>query len=98
MQLLLEATMCKETFEQVTVPALVGYYYKNKEEQDDVVSVPHILEMYDQLGSAKKKKVAFTEVGAHAIASDLFSRTTQAVSDSTYVFAEEVLRLNTLSN
>ena len=98
MQLLLEATMHKETFKQVTVPTFIGCYYKNKEEQDNVVSVPHILEMYDQLGSAKKRKVAFSEAGAHAISSDLFSRTTQAVSDSTYVFAEEVLRLNTLSN
>ena len=98
MQLLLEATMNKETFQQVTVPTFIGYYYKNKEEQDEVVSVPHILEMYDLLGSKQKRKVAFAEAGAHALASGLFSLTTQAVSDSTYVFAEEVLRLKTLSN
>jgi esterase/lipase len=98
MQRLLEATMNKETFEKIKCPTFIGYYYKNKEEQDDVVSVPHILEMYDQLGSKQKRKVAFPNAGAHAIASDLFSLTTQAVSDSTYVFAEEVLRLNSLGN
>jgi esterase/lipase len=98
MQLLLETTMNKETFEQVTVPTFIGYYYKNTEEQDDVVSVPHILEMYDQLGSKQKRKVAFAEAGAHALASDLFSHATQIVSDSTYIFAEDILRLNSFSN
>lgn len=98
MQLLLEATMNEEIFEQVTVPTFVGYYYKNEEEQDDVVSVPHIIEMYDQLGSEKKRSIGFSEAGAHAMASDLFSSATQIVSDSTYVFAEEVLSLDSVSN
>jgi esterase/lipase len=91
MQRLLEATMTKETFEKIECPTFIGYYYKNEEEQDKVVSVPRILEMYEQLGSTKKRKVAFADAGVHAIASDLFSRTTQVISDSTYAFADSVL-------
>lgn len=91
MQRLLEVTMNKETFEKIECPTFIGYYYKNEEEQDKVVSVPRIVEMYEQLGSAKKRKVAFSEAGAHALASSLFCSSTQVISDSTYAFTDSVL-------
>ena len=91
MQRLLEVTMNKETFKKIECPTFIVYYYKNEEEQDKVVSVPRILEMYEHLGSAKKRKVAFSEAGAHALASSLFCRSTQVISDSTYAFADSVL-------
>ena len=40
------------TFAKVKVPVFVGYYYKNEEEQDQVVSVAAILKMYDGLGTS----------------------------------------------
>ena len=42
--------MTPQTFSKVKVPVFVGYYYKNEEEQDQVVSVAAILKMYDGLG------------------------------------------------
>ena len=91
MQRLLEGTMTKETFENIKCPTFIGYYYKNEEEQDKVVSVPRILEMYEQLESTKKRKVAFADAGVHAMVSSLFCNSTQAISDSTYAFADSVL-------
>lgn len=95
LQRLVESTMTKATFEQVRIPTFVGYYYKNKIEQDNVVSVPRILEMYDQLASTKKKKVALPEVNKHALASHYFSKDLASVERETNLFAEEVLGLKT---
>jgi hypothetical protein len=93
MQLLLESTMIPATFQKVKVPTFVGYYYKNEAEQDDVVSVPAILDMYELLGSANKRLVKFENVGAHALASSYFSSDIEGVSAHTNAFAEEVLGL-----
>ena len=92
---LIQATMTTEVFSQITSPVFVGYYYKNEEEQDDVVSVPRILEMYDQLGTpeGQKRKVAFPEVKNHVIASGLWSEDLESVREETFRFAEEVLGL-----
>ena len=93
LQLLVEATMTAETFNKVSIPVFTGYYYKNEDEQDDVVSVTAILDMHTSLSSTEKQIVVFPEAGAHAMGSSLYSDKTQIVSDSTYVFAEKTLGL-----
>ncbi|WBL21112.1 alpha/beta hydrolase [Zunongwangia sp. HRR-M8] len=72
---MLQQNMKPETFSKVTCPVFLGYYYKNEEAQDQVVSVPAMLKMYAELGTpeSKKEKVAFPEAGNHVIASDLRS-------------------------
>jgi glycerophosphoryl diester phosphodiesterase/esterase/lipase len=72
---MLVSTATPQTFAKVNVPVFVGYYYKNEQEQDQVVSVPAILNMFDQLGTpnTKKEKVAFPKAGNHVIACDLRS-------------------------
>ena len=94
MQRLLEATMRKETFEKIKVPTFIGYYYKNEEDQDQVVSVPHILNMYDQLGTEQKRKVAFAEAGAHCMPSRYFGRDIDGLLGSTSQWAREVLQIH----
>jgi glycerophosphoryl diester phosphodiesterase/esterase/lipase len=81
------------TFAKVKVPVFVGYYYKNEEEQDQVVSVGAILKMYDGLGTPadKKTKVAFPEAGNHVIACDLRSNDWQGVYNETVTFIDEVI-------
>ncbi|MDG2455865.1 MAG: alpha/beta hydrolase [Bacteroidia bacterium] len=91
LQRLLEGTMTQTTFEQVKVPTFVGYYYKNEQEQDSVVSVDCLLEMYDQLGSTNKKKVAFKDVGVHALANQYFSQDIESVEKETRSFVEDIL-------
>lgn len=85
--------MTPETFSKVKVPAFVGYYYKNEKEQDQVVSVPAILKMFDGLATPKDKKVkvAFPKAGNHVIACDLRSNDWENVYSQTVTFIDEVI-------
>jgi len=95
LQALVDNTMKKETFTQVTQPVFMGYYYKNDTLQDKVVSVPAMLKMYKQLGTPlpKKRKMAFPEAENHVIASHITSQDIKAVQKETNRYIEEVLRL-----
>lgn len=100
LQVLIDEMMQPEIFEKVKQPTFVGYYYKNEEEQDDVVSVPAILEMYEQLGVDKRlrKKVAFTEVNNHVMTSHITSDDLASVKNETNLFLEEVMSLRPVRN
>jgi len=95
LQQLVDATMDKETFNRVTAPVFLGYYYKDDKNQDDVVKVNAMLKMFEQLSTPenKKVKVAFPEAGDHAIACELFSGAVDSVFLETIKFGKEVLRL-----
>ena len=92
---LINATMTEEVFSQITSPVFLGYYYKSEEEQDNVVSIPRMMEMYDQLGTPDdlKRKVAFPDVNNHVIASHIGSEDLVSVREETFKYAEEVLGL-----
>lgn len=85
---MLKETMTPETFKAVNCPVFMAYYYKNEQEQDEVVSVSAMLEMYDQLGTPRelKKKQAFPETGNHVIASDLRSKDWESVLEESQKF------------
>lgn len=87
--------MNAETFAKVGIPVFMGYYYKDEDHQDNVVSVQRMLEFYDQLGTKDelKQKVAFPEAGNHVICSSMLSKDIDQVRTSTFKFAEEVLKL-----
>ena len=72
----------------------MGYYYKNEEEQDKVVSVPAMLKMYDELGvpANEKQKVVFPNAGNHVIGSYVLSKDYQTVQQKTEVFLDKVLK------
>ena len=95
LQALVESTMSREVFQNVQQPTFLGYYYKNEEEQDQTVSIPAILEMYEQLGTPEsaKRKIAFPNAGDHVIASRMTSKDLENVRQETFKFAEEVLGL-----
>ena len=88
-------TMEKSLFAQVKQPLFLGYYYKDEENQDKVVSVKAMRTMYDQLGTPapQKRQVAFTQTGGHVIASYITNNNYQRVAQKTFKFAEEVLKL-----
>jgi esterase/lipase len=96
LQALLDETMKPEVFQRIHQPTFMGYYYKNEEEQDKVVSVPALLEMYDELGvdSHLKRKVAFPEVGNHVMTSYITSKDLESVRKETVGFLEEVVQLH----
>lgn len=87
--------MTPNTFHNITCPVFIGYYFKSEEEQDDVVSVPKILEMYDELGTPDdlKRKVAFPNAGNHVIGSYIRSNEWQHVMDETDQFMQETLHM-----
>jgi len=95
LQQLVENTMSENTFAQVSQPVFLAYYYKDEVNQDDVVRVDAMLEMFDQLGTPEnlKQKIAFTEAGTHVIGCKLLSGAWQDVEKATFAFAEEKLGL-----
>jgi pimeloyl-ACP methyl ester carboxylesterase len=90
--ILIRSKMNPETFQKIQQPLFLGYYYKNEDEQDKVVSVPKMLEMYGQVKTPedKKVKVAFPESGDHVIASSITSKDWEGVLRETKKFLEEV--------
>jgi hypothetical protein len=93
--ILMYSNMNQETFQKVTQPLFMGYYYKSEQEQDFVVSVPKMLEMYSQLGTdpALKKEMAFPKTGDHVIASSITSQDWQSVLFGTIDFLENVAKV-----
>lgn len=91
---LIEEEMTETLFSQINVPVYMGYYYKDEENQDKVVSVPRMLEFFDQIGTdeALKEKDAFPEAGRHVFTSHVFAKDLENVQNETYHFAENILQ------
>lgn len=91
--ILLRSKMNGDTFQKVKVPVFLAYYYKNDQEQDFVVSVPKMLEMFELLGTSEsnRRKLAFPETGDHVIASSITSKDWESVQLETIKFLEEVV-------
>src|SRR5690554_5167960 len=100
LQQLVDLTMNKETFQQVTVPVFMGYYYRDKENQDETVRVDAMQKMFRQLGTSTDEKVqkAFPDAGDHVIASELTSGSVNEVISETIQFTDEVLGLTPAEN
>ena len=95
-QNLLTHAMTKEVFEKVKIPVFLGYYYKDEEHQDKVVSVDAMKEMFEQLGTpaSLKKSEAFPNSGNHVITSNLLGKLTDAPIASSEAFLRNVVKLN----
>jgi len=95
LQELIETTITPETFSKVSCPVLSLYYYKNEEEQDQVIDVSYIPEVHKQLATPKDKKthVALPNPGNHVIGSYIKSEDYQSVQDEIIRFSENILGL-----
>ena len=95
LQMMLDEFMTPEQFQKVKQPVFMGYYYKDDDHQDNVVSVPAMLAMFDELGTPvnKKEKVDFPNAGAHVIASHFTSNDLTNVYQATEKFMTDVLKL-----
>ena len=89
---MIHAITTTEIYQKVKCPVLMAYYYKNENEQDDVVSVAAMTDMFKQLNTTHKKSIAFPAAGNHVIASDLRSKDWAGVRDSTLIFMNNILR------
>ncbi len=95
-QNLLTHAMNKEVFEKVKMPVFLGYYYKDEEHQDNVVSVDAMKVMFEQLGTpaSLKKSEAFPNSGNHVITSNLLGKLTDKPIASSVAFLRDVVKLN----
>lgn len=100
LQEMLERTMVPNTFKAITQPTLMLYYYKNEQEQDEVVSVPAMLEMFDMLATPTNLKVkkAMPLTGNHVLASPIKSKDVVGVQAETANFLETICKLPKVVN
>jgi esterase/lipase len=86
-------TMNSNTFKKITCPVFMGYYFKNETEQDHVVKVSAMLDMFEQLGTpaAAKRKLAFPAAANHVLASPVLSHDVNHVEAETVKFLQEVV-------
>jgi len=92
---LLETTMIKENFEKINQPMLILYYYKNEKEQDLVVSVEAIKNMFASVktNTNNKKMIAVPNTGNHVIASPIQSKDINTVQIETSRFLKNIFHL-----
>ncbi len=92
---MLETSMSRKIFEKIKQPVLMLYYYKNEQEQDRVVKVSAMKEMFGQLAtdSVLKRAVALPNTGDHVIGSPIKSKDVISVERETKMFLEEVMKL-----
>lgn len=95
---LVQETMHRETFAQVKCPVFTGYYYKNRWNQDNIVSVSAIKRMFRQLGTKEQDKelVNFPDAQSHVICNPLLSESTEAITEQSSTFLQKIMALNTL--
>jgi len=95
LQQLLDQKMNARLFHEVKCPVFLGYYYRDKEHQDQTVSVSAALKMFDQLGTSpsNKEKKSFPNAGAHVIGCSLTSHSVDEVEKATWAFTENILQL-----
>jgi pimeloyl-ACP methyl ester carboxylesterase len=92
---LIKNQMTEDNFKKIKMPTFLGYYYKDDLHQDNVVSVPRMLEFYDQISTPidQKYKVAIPNAGHHVISSSLVTKDLATLQNETYKWAEKVLKL-----
>lgn len=95
LQELLETSMTKETFEKISQPTLMLYYYKDAVHQDSVVKVSAMQDMFERLKTSvdKKRKVAMPNTGDHVLGSPIKSHDVEGVKREIEKFMTEVLGL-----
>ncbi|HLR25981.1 MAG TPA: alpha/beta hydrolase, partial [Fodinibius sp.] len=79
-------------FAKVKVPTFAGYYYKNKRNQDKVVSVSAIKMMLSRLGSKPSdiQSANFPKAASHVICSSLTSKSVPDVIHETKTFLKDL--------
>jgi len=89
----LETAMVPETFEKVKQPVLTLAYYKNEKEQDHVVKVSAMRDMYAAVGTTAEKKrwVEMTTTGDHIQGSPIKGKDVEGVKREIDAFLKDVM-------
>ncbi len=99
LQEMLESTMKAATFQKITQPLLLMYFYRDENQQDQVVSVEAMRQMFEQVATPHtlKKEVALPKTGDHVIGSYIKSGDVQSVIDVSTEFLELYLKIPKVS-
>ena len=100
LQALLEQTMIDNIFRQVKQPTFIGYYYKNEEEMDKVISVDRIREYVKITGTPDNKLevVEFEHAGTHVVPSGLDSKDIESVIEETRNYMINTLKIDPVTS
>lgn len=93
---MIDASMQEENFKRINTPVLMTYYFRDEANQDTVVSVPRMKEMFRQVGTAPelKREVALPDAGTHMIGCDIFNAHLESLWRPMTAYCEEVLKLS----
>ncbi|TYP93394.1 Pimeloyl-ACP methyl ester carboxylesterase [Fodinibius salinus] len=86
----IQNNMTKSLFSSINCPTFVGYYYKNKKQQDKVISVPALKKMSQQLQTDNVHIRNFPDAQNHVICSSLVSKSANRVSSKTIQFLKNL--------
>lgn len=92
---LINETMTDEIFSGIKQPVYLGYYYKDENHKDDVVSIDRMKYFFDKISTpADKKRIKpFEKANSHMMVSDLYSKNIPEIQSDIYQFTEEVLNI-----
>jgi len=93
MQSLVNHSMTPTTWEKITQPIFMGYWYKSDDECDKTVSIPAMKEAYEHFSTPENQKSiqAFPNVGAHIMASPHWSKDMESVRRETLAFGDRFI-------
>jgi pimeloyl-ACP methyl ester carboxylesterase len=97
---LMETTMTQDVFSRIVCPVLTLYYYKDEENQDQVVDVSVIPDVHKQLSTPNEFNIykALTTPGNHVIGSSIKSDDYLVVQNEIISFCENILKINPSQN
>ncbi len=90
---LLDQTMTPDIWKKNNTPYFIGYYYKDEQHKDNIISIDAISQFVELSSSDEdaKKVIAFDNAHGHVISSDLMNPNWKDVQDSIFTYVEEVL-------
>jgi esterase/lipase len=95
LQELLETTMIPSHFNKIKCPLLTLYYFKDDKNQDPVVKVSAMKEMFEAVGTPAtlKRMIPIPGAGNHVLASPIQSNDIVSVEKETALFLEQIMKL-----
>lgn len=95
LQELLETTMIPSHFNKIKCPLLTLYYFKDEKNQDPVVKVSAMKEMFEAVATPTnlKRMIPIPEAGNHVLASPIQSNDIVTVEKETALFLEQVMQI-----
>lgn len=89
---ILDNYMTEERYQKVNKPVFIGYYFKDDDNKDEVISIEEINNFVKHIKThpSKIKSMAFPKTGNHVISSYVMSNDVETVEAETLKFLNEI--------